>query len=298
MKIHSRIVQAEDGHLYFSSFDEQGEDSSGSRLPKWGGHLWRLCLPEYRWEHLQATPEALIAVAGSGRWIYALGYYNHVLYQYDCRTGKIRSLAIGAAGGHASRNIVCDHRGHCFVPRVGRIEFSSQTAAQLIELSPDLVELGQTPLHHYTLTADENSHGITGVQPLADRSLVFTTDQGYLYRIVPREGPAHVEPLGWMHPEGKAYVASLFTSDGRSHLMAAAIRIAEGGTLEWVVRDLVGETSVARPLELPRYQDQPVVGPLLYGSMTRDSSGNCYLGGVVHRGEDIPLLLQIRASNF
>ena len=296
MKIHSRFVQAEDGHLYFSSFDEQGEDSDGSKLPTWGGHLWRLRLPDYRWEHLRATPEALIAVAGSGRWIYALGYFNHMLYQFDCRSGQLRSRAIGAAGGHISRNFLCDHRGHCFVPRVKTGDIAAPLSVALVELSPEFVELGQTPLAHYTLTTDETSHGITGVQPLADQSLVFTTDQGYLYRIVPREGElAEVTPLGWMHPEGRAYVASLFTSDGSRHLMAAATRDAAGGqALEWVVRDLATQTSRATPLELPLYQNQPVDIPLLYGSMTRDELGNCYLAGVFHRNQDIPLLLQIR----
>src|SRR5262249_25940831 len=72
-KIHSRIVQAADGHLYFASLDEQGENEDGSRLPTWGGHLWRLRLPENRWEHLHRVPEGLIAVAGAGKLIYALG---------------------------------------------------------------------------------------------------------------------------------------------------------------------------------------------------------------------------------
>jgi len=56
MKIHSRIVQAGDGHLYFASTDEQGENKDLGKPPTWGGHLWRLRLPENKWEHLLATP--------------------------------------------------------------------------------------------------------------------------------------------------------------------------------------------------------------------------------------------------
>ena len=38
-KIHSQFVTAADGLVYFTSFDEEGE--SDTRLPTWGGHLWR-----------------------------------------------------------------------------------------------------------------------------------------------------------------------------------------------------------------------------------------------------------------
>ena len=63
-KIHSQIVAANDGYLYFSSFDEAGE--TDVRLPDYGGHLWRLNTQSGQWEHLLATPEALIAVNTDG----------------------------------------------------------------------------------------------------------------------------------------------------------------------------------------------------------------------------------------
>ena len=49
IKIHSRIVPADDGYLYFSSADEQGEEADGSAPPKWGSHLWRLRPGDERW---------------------------------------------------------------------------------------------------------------------------------------------------------------------------------------------------------------------------------------------------------
>jgi sugar lactone lactonase YvrE len=49
MKIHSRIVQMPDGYLYFASMDESGERGDGSKMPIWGGHLWRVG-PSGRWE--------------------------------------------------------------------------------------------------------------------------------------------------------------------------------------------------------------------------------------------------------
>src|SRR5262249_53247569 len=71
MKIHSRIVAAVDGYQYFSSMDETGEKEDGSRLPLWGGHLWRRG-PSGVWEHLAATPQALIAVATGSSFVYSL----------------------------------------------------------------------------------------------------------------------------------------------------------------------------------------------------------------------------------
>lgn len=289
MKIHSKIVQGDDGHLYFASMDEAGEKTDGSRLPTWGGHLWRLLLPDYSWEHLLATPEALIAVTAAPGFIYALGYFDHVLYQYDCRTGATRSVRVGAAGGHISRNFLADARGHVFVPRLRATAGGAQDiVATLVELDTRLQEVAETPIRHYTITRDDDSHGITGVQPLADRSLIFTTDQGFLYRVRPgREGRAVVEALDWLHPLGQAYVASLFTYDGVRYLTGLSRR---KDRYEWVVFDLEVGFSDSVAVALPSYEGQPLQQLSLYGSATRDNRGNFYVGGMHHQG---PVLIQL-----
>jgi hypothetical protein len=297
-KIHSRIVQGEDGHLYFASMDEEGERTDGTRLPTWGSHLWRLWLPEGRWEHLLAAREGLIAAAASGRWVYALGYFNHVVHQFDTRTGKTRSTAVGAAGGHISRNCFCDAAGHVYVPRLSAPR-GREMAASLVELDTDLLEVDEMPLAHYSRTPDDDSHGMTGFQPLADGSVAFLTDQGHLFRVVPRDGrPAQWDVLGWLHPRRRQYAASLFTSDGKSHLMGLVVRNApEGRVAEWVVFDLRTNTSVAAPVPLPAVGGQPLEDAHLYGSVTRDNQGRCYLGGHYSRaGRSHPLLLQIRRA--
>jgi hypothetical protein len=58
-KLHSKFYQAEDGYLYFSSFDEKGETSEIN--PTWGGHLWRKLPYSVEWEHILASvhPETL-----------------------------------------------------------------------------------------------------------------------------------------------------------------------------------------------------------------------------------------------
>jgi hypothetical protein len=296
VKIHSRIVHGEDGHLYFASMDEEGEKTDGSRLPSWGSHLWRLRLPDYYWEHLLAAPEGLIAVSSSGRWIYALGYFHHVLYQYDCRTAQVRSVTVGAEGGHISRNFFCDLRGHVYVPRLARAEDKDELVVTLVELDHDLQQVGESPLAHYTVTMDDQSHGITGIQPLADQSVAFITDQGRLYHLTPRAGqPADVQDLGWFHPQGKVYMASLFSADGERNLLGASRRpLPEGQQWEWLVYDLTTGSSRATPLALPDHGGQPLPQALLYGSITRDNTGACYLVGMFHRGKDIPFALRVR----
>jgi hypothetical protein len=36
IKIHTKIIQADDGYLYFASFDEEGESANPAIAPKWG----------------------------------------------------------------------------------------------------------------------------------------------------------------------------------------------------------------------------------------------------------------------
>lgn len=269
MKIHSRIVQAADGYLYFASMDEQGEKEDGSRPPTWGGHLWRLHADTGAWEHLLSAPEALIAVAGMDRHIFALGYFDHIVYHFDCETKRSHSVRVGAVGGHVSRNLLADDRGHVYVPRL------RSTGAELVELDSSLKEVAATPLEHYLGEgAPHHSHGIIGFQYLVNRSLVFTTHQGHLYQIQPPadKKPAAVTALGWMHPDGPAYVPSLFTFDGKRHVLGMAHR---PDRFDWVVFDLVTGRSRVVPWEAGKGRD----GWDLYGSLTRDNEGAFYVGG-------------------
>ena len=64
------------------------------------------------------TPEALIAVAVGDRYAYALGYFGHVLFQFDTATRDVKRIPVGSVGGHVSRNFIADYRGHAFVPRL------------------------------------------------------------------------------------------------------------------------------------------------------------------------------------
>lgn len=288
VKIHSKIVPGDDGRLYFTSMDEEGEAEDGSALPKWGSHLWRVDVESGRWEHLFAAPEGLVAAAGGGRWIYALGYWDHVLYRFDTVTQQQRRVVVGAVGGHASRNVIAGTDGHAFVPRVKRDGYGMLSAV-LVEFDSELREHAVTPLEHYFgEPAAAEDHGIVGLAALADGRSLFTTHAGHLYSIEPRESaPARVSAVGWFHPQGASYAPSLFALDGRTLVAGIARR---GDRYEWIVFDLASRRSKAFP-----FDTHEVVGPLLYGSMTRDDAGRCYVGGwqSIAGGGHRPLLMQV-----
>jgi hypothetical protein len=293
-KIHSKIIQANDGYLYFSSMDDGGESADGSRLPTWGSHLWRYDPIGRQWEHLLRVPEGLIAVSGTGRWIYALGYWDHILYQYDTETDEVRSIRVGSEGGHVSRNLIADDNGHVYVPRVKYFRLRGGTDAEseqllittLFEFDEHLIEVSSTPLIHY---ADKGKprkhHGIVALSYLADKSIAFTTGAGYLYRIIPsKETAAELRELGWFHPEGASYTASLFPLDGKNLLIGISRR--RGGGYHLVEFDLRSNTPRVLELEVP---ERPYL--LLYGSNTRDNAGNCYVVGRYQW--DTPLVWQL-----
>ena len=307
-KIHSRIVQADDGYLYFASMDEHGERADGSALPRWGSHLWRARAPEYRWEHLLAVPEGLIAVSGVGRWIYALGYWGHKLYQYDTDSGDTRSVTVGSVGGHISRNLLSDQAGHVYVPRLRTAATPADDTgwapyrdgdlliSSLVEYDTELNIVNETPLQHYAPAHGDpaGNHGIIGLAWLANGDMVFVTHPGYLYRIYPRRGkPAWVVPVGPFHPQGGHYSPSLFSIDGSRYLAG----VSQGKPYQWVVYDLERRQSRASTLALP-----VIWNLLLYGSVSRDDAGRFYLvgqGSVPGRKQANgrpPLLVRVRPA--
>ncbi|KPK86090.1 MAG: hypothetical protein AMJ81_02100, partial [Phycisphaerae bacterium SM23_33] len=283
MKIHTKIVQAGE-HLYFCSMDEQGEDQEKGILPTWGGHLWRLRLKDNRWEHLKTVPEALIAVAAGGKYVYALGYLEHVLYQYDTASGDIRSVKVGAIGGHVSRNFLCDRRGHVYVPRVEAGQRGGP-AASLVEYDGSLKEIAQTPLKYYFHRSPVDAHGITGHAMLPDGSIAFVTQNGWLSLVEPSaDGPAKVTELGWFHPNGPRYSASLFADSAGRYLMGLT-RGDWDQPYDWVVYDLKTGTHRLAGLRFTERKGPQPDRAWLFGCQTRDDAGDCYAVGVQPTGE-------------
>ncbi len=283
MKIHTKIYQVGDW-LYFASMDEKGEDEHNGVLPIFGGHLWRMRLSDNSWEHLLTTKEALIALTVGGPKVYALGYWDHVLYQYDTETGRTRSVKVGALVGHVSRNILADARGHVYVPRL-TMGAGGQPAATLVEYDASLKEIGQSPLRFYFNGPVRHSHGIIGFQPLPDGSIAFLTHNGYLSIVRPAtDGPARLENIGWFHPSGPRYAGSLFLDDTGRYLMSA-VHGRWDEPYEWVAYDLKSDTHHVAPFRARRPEGLSLGRASLYGSETRDEAGGCYVVGTQPRGE-------------
>ena len=311
MKIHTKILHAEDDFLYFASMDEKGEHTNGTLPPAWGSHFWRFSHTDNHWEHLLHVPKGVIAMAGMGRWIYALGYFGHVLYQFDCRMGKFQSVGVGSEGGHISRNFASDKYGKAYVPRVKRyaVDIGKTNAtppnvfksleSTLVEFDTNLQEIAEFPLTHYDPDLSEKSHGITGIAYLADGTFVFTTHTGFLYRVFPQpDRPAEVVSLGWFHPRGAAYCPSLFTISGERYIVGVST-IKPSRKYEWIIYDMDKKSSKAVPLELAQQMQDSGTRPklLLYGSITRDNNGDYYIAGRYHRNTDarkVPLLWRVR----
>ncbi len=272
-KIHSRIMQASDGYLYFTSMDEAGEDWTTGTNPAWGSHLWRIKPGSNSWEHLLAAPEGLIALSVGGQYVYALGYYGHKLYQFNTATKAVRSVLVGSLEGHVSRNILSDPRGHVYVPRLTMDTVENEPLSHLVEFDAGLNELAATPLEDYFEDSPTESHGIISFTYLADRSMVFATGRGFLYRIIPGfESAATVIPVGKFHRGRKAYTPGMFTIAGDKYLLGIA---KKRPSYQWVVYDLYSDSVTVHPFPLP----EGVQKISLYGSVARDNNGSFYLVG-------------------
>jgi hypothetical protein len=293
MKIHSKIYQAADGRMYFSSQDEHDEAGDGSRNALYGGRIFALDPKTNKWECIHTAPEGLIALAARGRYVVAQGYFGHVLYQYDTKTKQIRSAKLGTYKGHASRNIFMDSRGHVYGIRA-RIADSSEfegvyeldtdrVRVSLVELDTQLREVNDWPLSDYAPTGSTDSHGITGFCEFTDGSIVFVTHSGALWQVRQVENRSRLERLGWMHPSGKSYCASLFAPYGERFVCGFVRR--KDDAYQWSVFDVKNKHSVVLSLDRKSVSllDQPQL--LLYGCDTLDDTTRSYVVGWKQQGQ-------------
>ena len=271
-KLHSKFFMAEDGYLYFSSFDETGETSS--RNPKYGGHLWRKLPESNSWDHLLATDQALMAVNVQGRYVYALGYWDHVLYQYDTVSQRTNRITVGSINGHISRNFVVNKRGHVFVPRIEKA-LDGTTTAMLVEINPSLAITDLHPMEDYLNIRGNGNHGIVSYTLMQNSDAYFTAASGGLYQITESVSGGHtLNYLGKFEPQYEnSYIASMFSPDGESLLVGLG-RNKETKGYYWYIRELNTQLTVNYPIESLQNESY-----LLYGSITTDDEGNMYIVG-------------------
>ncbi len=285
-KLHSKIYQANDGYLYFSSFDESGEADGIN--PVWGGHLWRKLPNSQNWEHVMATQEALIAVNTNGRYVYALGYWNHVLYQYDTKTGRTGRVVAGSVKQHVSRNFIVDEAGHAYVPSLSNIG-SDLIEVNLTEYDTQLNIVAKYPLPSYQAANFNHHHGIVGYTSMKNGNIYFTTSDGGLYLISPfKDKNQKLNYLGMMHPDGNAYIPSLFTIDGEELLVGVGKRNSHGW--EWIVYETTLNMSSTKKLDVDNLKNLA-----LFGSLTKNNNGDMYVVGR-HKTDDgyQPIVLKLK----
>jgi hypothetical protein len=270
-KLHSKFYQADDNYIYFTSFDEQGEGTGIN--PTWGGHLWRKKDTDTDWQHLLATKEALIAVNLAGKFVYALGYWNHVLYQFNTQNQQAKRVVVGSVAKHVSRNFLVDPQGHAYVPKV-KTNPAGEVRAFLNEYDTHLNLLGSYPMPSYRGEKMSGHHGIVGYSSMASGNIMFTTSDGGLYELnVWSTAADKLAYRGMMHPQGSAYIPSLFPLDG-NNLMAGVGRAPGNKGYEWLVYELQTKYTATYKLDTGN-----IGRSLLYGTSTKDDEGNFYLVG-------------------
>jgi hypothetical protein len=288
-KLHSKFYQADDGYLYFTSFDEQGENGKKGILPIHGGHIWRKKPDALNWEHIRATKEALIAVNTDGRFVYALGYWGHVLYQYDMQAQVTNQIRVGAIDGHISRNFLVSQNGHVFVPKV---EFSANNTliVNLNEYDNALNLVASTPIEHYLYDNKYSKHGIVSYINMKNGDIYFVTAVGALYKISPTSNDRHqvsFEIFLSDTNEVGGYFPSLFSINGENFLVAFG-RLSNSKHYSWFVYETSTKTTAT--YDFKNFDNKN----LFYGSVTRDNFGNLYVVGVdqSNRAKHKPIILK------
>ena len=289
-KLHSKFYQADDGYLYFTSFDEQGENGKKGILPIHGGHIWRKKPNDVDWKHILTTKEALIAVNTDGRFVYALGYWGHVLYQYDTKTQVTNQIRVGAINGHISRNFLVSQNGHVFVPKV-EISANKTLIVNLNEYDSALNLVASTPLEHYLYDNEHSQHGIVSYINMKNGDIYFVTAVGALYKISSTSNNRHQVSFEVFLSETNevgGYFPSLFSINGENFLVAFG-KLPNSKRYSWLVYETSTKTTAT--YDLKDFGKKH----LLYGSVTRDDLGNFYVVGVdtTNKRKHKPVILKL-----
>jgi hypothetical protein len=100
--------------------------------------------------------------------------------------------------------------------------------------------------------------------------------------------------VGWFHPDGPQMSDCLFLDNTGRYLMGAAQNASR--LMEWVTYDLQTGRRMIAPLSDGDPAEPSWGRRMVFGSLTRDDQGRCYVVGQVPKvdGERMrPLLLQI-----
>jgi hypothetical protein len=288
IKIHSKIVQASDGKMYFASQDEHQEKADGSSNALFGGRLFALDPILKKWECIYTAPEGLIALAARGHYVVAQGYFGHVLYQYDVDSKSIKSKKLGTVNGHVSRNIFMDRRMHVYGIRVrqaaqgehdGVYNVDEQLVrVSLVELDTQLEEVNDWPLEDYVITGTTSATGITGFCELVDGSIVFVAESGALWIIRLQGDRSELNRLGWIGTDGPCFCGGLFSPYGERFVSGLTIKKGEA-FYRWNIFDIEKRQSFSLKLDADSQKLLQRPNLLAYGSETIDHESRAYVVG-------------------
>jgi len=271
--LHSKIYMANDGYLYFASLDKLHSNDPTSN--DFSSFFWRKKPSDKDWEHLLSTREALVAVNTGGRFVYALGTPGHVLYQFDTQSNRVKRITVGSVGDHISPNFLVCASGSIFVPRVQTLS-NHEVVADLIEYDSGLNMVDSHPIEYYHNLNYGSQHGIISYVNMINGDIYFVTSQGALYQVSENNALKHdvafISFLDELEEPGN-YIASLFSPDGQDYLVGMGT-VPEGSSYKWFIHEISNNVTVA--YDIPNFSTRF----LLFGSITRDNSGDFYIGGV------------------
>ncbi len=271
-KIHTRLLQADNGRIYFATM--QGGIGHVSKLPHYlhpdqypGGHLF-----EYNPSD-DTCRDLGILVRGEGLQSAALDRDRKILYMvtwpkkwfvtYDFETHetKVHGLLSWSPTTHEGekqnfgRDIMVAHTGKVY----GINNFGC-----LLRFDPAKNELEDTDIH-----VRDNDSLRTHVRA-SDGRIYFVTSRGHIFQFDPEA--ESVEELGPVTPEGPVYTPNLVLSPGEDKLtyLAGSHGTYLGGNLQLIEFDLAGR----RP-HLVGTLDARFQLSYCYGSAT-DDRGSVY----------------------
>ena len=270
------LVCGSDGHLYFATTGSGDASKSGS-------HLWRLRLPERRWERLTHLNEAVTGLAVRDEQIVILtASPGPVLARFDLRKGTLTSEQLSEAAGQIMGGPWLDHRGHLFLTRLAPVTpATAPSPLSLVELNGPLSlrELQAVPLEE--TVGGGVAPAIVGWVEQADGFTIFATRQGVLRRITAHgPDPATIERLGEMGPAEKTKLESL-AGNGTGGLLGFGFeRAPSGDAPRWFLFNLKRQSAEAFSVQGENVPN----GMRLKGPVARDAANGLLWAGYYDRG--------------
>nr|WP_136251767.1 hypothetical protein [Ningiella ruwaisensis] len=235
-RLQTDFIADDDGFIYFATHDRMGMDKSN--LSQSGSYLWRMHKGDDNWELLLKTEESIIAIKKHKQFIFALSFWDHVLYKYDTVSQLSSAIKIGSFPRHFSRKFIIDKRGHIFVPRVEK-DIEDQLSVVLVELNTDLAILDIHPMPDYWNANGLGNHGIVASTETLEGVTYFTVASGGLYKLEESvSGRSKLDYLGKFEPQLPESYISLVIAPEQVPILVGFGKTKRESDYYWFIREL------------------------------------------------------------